>query len=98
MCCIMLSSTAIASFFFLMIRRPPRSTLFPYTTLFRSRVADEGDELALANFQVEVLDDHRGRAGLSRIDFSQLGNLEEKIGRAHVSTPVTVKSRMPSSA
>src|SRR3712207_9486334 len=27
-------------FFFLMIRRPPRSTLFPYTTLFRSE--DEG--------------------------------------------------------
>src|SRR3712207_9382752 len=26
------------SFFFLMIRRPPRSTLFPYTTLFRSGV------------------------------------------------------------
>src|SRR3712207_6928570 len=26
------------SFFFLMIRRPPRSTLFPYTTLFRSAV------------------------------------------------------------
>src|SRR5258708_10544446 len=29
-------------FFFLMIRRPPRSTLFPYTTLFRSRRADRG--------------------------------------------------------
>src|SRR5690349_23683553 len=28
----------IYSFFFLMIRRPPRSTLFPYTTLFRSPV------------------------------------------------------------
>src|SRR3712207_8195949 len=27
------------SVFFLMIRRPPRSTLFPYTTLFRSRAA-----------------------------------------------------------
>src|SRR5438105_7596758 len=27
------------SFFFLMIRRPPRSTLFPYTTLFRSLAA-----------------------------------------------------------
>src|SRR3712207_7489631 len=27
------------SFFFLMIRRPPRSTLFPYTTLFRSELA-----------------------------------------------------------
>src|SRR3712207_8103372 len=32
-------------FFFLMIRRPPRSTLFPYTTLFRSRpqAARQGD-------------------------------------------------------
>src|SRR3712207_7050256 len=29
-------------FFFLMIRRPPRSTLFPYTTLFRSHEADRG--------------------------------------------------------
>src|SRR6266550_5669349 len=28
-----------ARFFFLMIRRPPRSTLFPYTTLFRSSTA-----------------------------------------------------------
>src|SRR3989449_5974325 len=33
-----------ALFFFLMIRRPPRSTLFPYTTLFRSDLSD--DELA----------------------------------------------------
>src|SRR5438874_12974050 len=31
--------TFYLSFFFLMIRRPPRSTLFPYTTLFRSRPA-----------------------------------------------------------
>src|SRR2546430_7063369 len=30
-------------FFFLMIRRPPRSTLFPYTTLFRSIRPIEGD-------------------------------------------------------
>src|SRR3712207_6956613 len=29
-------STRVVIFFFLMIRRPPRSTLFPYTTLFRS--------------------------------------------------------------
>src|SRR5918995_1965460 len=41
-------------FFFLMIRRPPRSTLFPYTTLFRSRPpAVPGDQtsprLALAS-------------------------------------------------
>src|SRR5713101_9198742 len=32
-------SCSICLFFFLMIRRPPRSTLFPYTTLFRSRAA-----------------------------------------------------------
>src|SRR3712207_7327746 len=31
-------------FFFLMIRRPPRSTLFPYTTLFRSEGTPEPDE------------------------------------------------------
>src|SRR5437667_10586478 len=29
-------SSFLSFFFFLMIRRPPRSTLFPYTTLFRS--------------------------------------------------------------
>src|SRR5437016_6603473 len=28
-----------------MIRRPPRSTLFPYTTLFRSKLADHDDSL-----------------------------------------------------
>src|SRR2546429_4896898 len=31
--------TVVLVFFFLMIRRPPRSTLFPYTTLFRSQVS-----------------------------------------------------------
>src|SRR3712207_8971928 len=40
-------------FFFLMIRRPPRSTLFPYTTLFRSglaRIRDARGPDALAGF------------------------------------------------
>src|SRR5256885_5128626 len=32
----MVSFYVVPGFFFLMIRRPPRSTLFPYTTLFRS--------------------------------------------------------------
>src|SRR5258708_35651199 len=32
----LLRYSTLCSFFFLMIRRPPRSTLFPYTTLFRS--------------------------------------------------------------
>src|SRR5205809_4527356 len=31
------STPSLLFFFFLMIRRPPRSTLFPYTTLFRSQ-------------------------------------------------------------
>src|SRR2546430_13107155 len=33
-----------------MIRRPPRSTLFPYTTLFRSRVLFDGDVVAQAEY------------------------------------------------
>src|SRR6266853_687344 len=37
-------------FFFLMIRRPPRSTLFPYTTLFRSQA---GADRATPRFQVD---------------------------------------------
>src|SRR2546422_10255725 len=52
---------AVIFFFFLMIRRPPRSTLFPYTTLFRSpktfdtgkpdRVWDKETTAAVTAFQ-----------------------------------------------
>src|SRR3954463_15213134 len=38
----LLSFVLLSCFFFLMIRRPPRSTLFPYTTLFRSRPGNRG--------------------------------------------------------
>src|SRR5689334_21223135 len=38
----MLESIFCLSFFFFMIRRPPRSTLFPYTTLFRSLLGKIG--------------------------------------------------------
>src|SRR3712207_8470661 len=49
-----------------MIRRPPRSTLFPYTTLFRSRlvirssrlVSFEHRHLAAMAYEVEALDDN----------------------------------------
>src|SRR3712207_8006849 len=44
-------------FFFLMIRRPPRSTLFPYTTLFRSRAPRQ--ELLRDAHRVVVCHDHR---------------------------------------
>src|SRR2546427_4348795 len=45
-----LHSQRFVLFFFLMIRRPPRSTLFPYTTLFRS-----GLSMALGAFLAGVL-------------------------------------------
>src|SRR3970282_2911466 len=38
----------------LMIRRPPRSTLFPYTTLFRSTTASESLKLQLETLVVEA--------------------------------------------
>src|SRR5690349_23088953 len=41
-------------FFFLMIRRPPRSTLFPYTTLFRSRQGSQHPEVLRPEEPVEV--------------------------------------------
>src|SRR2546430_7869171 len=43
-----------------MIRRPPRSTLFPYTTLFRSRMAQE-DELPVGGISAGRLDDAPAR-------------------------------------
>src|SRR2546430_10514810 len=47
-------------FFFLMIRRPPRSTLFPYTTLFRSHVA------GVQYYAARQLLSHAGRPLLGR--------------------------------
>src|SRR3989442_15787268 len=46
------------SFFFLMIRRPPRSTLFPYTTLFRSPYGVQHD-------RDRGSDEQRGRDGIA---------------------------------
>src|SRR2546423_15503854 len=45
-------------FFFLMIRRPPRSTLFPYTTLFRS-VSLCSSEPALTQYSLDVFTSKR---------------------------------------
>src|SRR3989454_4144387 len=81
------TQTSIYEFFFLMIRRPPRSTLFPYTTLFRSDapVRDqplEGQPTHLAPYGIEarhhdgvrgVVDDdvHTG-GGFKRADIPTL--------------------------
>src|SRR5690348_18204955 len=53
-----------------MIRRPPRSTLFPYTTLFRSP-ADELEAVARESFLERTgLAVERGEAGVNRGEFS----------------------------
>src|SRR2546430_13459622 len=46
--------TRSSLFFFLMIRRPPRSTLFPYTTLFRSHERRHGPRAVAAGEHPEV--------------------------------------------
>src|SRR5256885_14587460 len=51
-------------FFFLMIRRPPRSTLFPYTTLFRSLAHGQHGQLATCGDQRVRLEGQRGHAVL----------------------------------
>src|SRR3712207_7558992 len=52
-------------FFFLMIRRPPRSTLFPYTTLFRSRLYGEQiDRLGSTHPDIVVLPEFANTASL----------------------------------
>src|SRR5256885_5293943 len=60
-----------------MIRRPPRSTLFPYTTLFRSGV-DGGDLLAFFTDLVEQqLQQGLGHARVARGDAQGRGRSEE---------------------
>src|SRR2546427_4503112 len=52
-------------FFFLMIRRPPRSTLFPYTTLFRS--VEIGREVGAGRAGVGHHDCARGQQAVERV-------------------------------
>src|SRR2546430_11846868 len=70
-------STCFFCFFFLMIRRPPRSTLFPYTTLFRSSSA-EILEQRLSDLKRDLVGPEgvgldRGRAGSRAVELIGLG-------------------------
>src|SRR5690349_23947291 len=47
---VLLPASSFHVFFFLMMRQPPRSTLFPYTTLFRSLVQELGLCVLTAGF------------------------------------------------
>src|SRR2546427_6942886 len=66
-----------------MIRRPPRSTLFPYTTLFRSDVHDEraaaGVEVALAPVVVDIaaLRSHDPREAARQLPVEDVTRSEE---------------------
>src|SRR2546423_9475508 len=85
-----------------MIRRPPRSTLFPYTTLFRS--------IAVVR-RPTLISEPRVAALLVLLTLTTLLSVpaatlllraavprRREIGRAHVLTPVTSLSPMPASA
>src|SRR2546425_3659186 len=83
-----------------MIRRPPRSTLFPYTTLFRSPGTSRRSHSASARLRR-----NRWRttwcAGISLVDDDQLRPVTAANGEiviAHVCNPVTTLYRMPASA
>src|SRR5215213_10759246 len=67
-------------FFFLMIRRPPRSTLFPYTTLFRSRSC--AARLGVADRRAGEREDRPGRrAARSEEHTSELQSLTNLVCR-----------------
>src|SRR3712207_7785962 len=70
-------------FFFLMIRRPPRSTLFPYTTLFRSEVVDRnaiiiGDGGDFVSYAGRVVDSYEPGCWLDPGPFGCLGSRSEE--------------------
>src|SRR5256885_12082947 len=62
-----------------MIRRPPRSTLFPYTTLFRSRRLADGHD------PMWVIEEHGEPVGVIRLDTSASGLTQVSIALAEVS-------------
>src|SRR5258708_22552507 len=75
-------------FFFLMIRRPPRSTLFPYTTLFRSlrefagsdgeRIRGGGGEFVLVHKLVGEAGDADGVIGSLATNDQQVGVVRDR--------------------
>src|SRR3712207_8711899 len=81
-----------------MIRRPPRSTLFPYTTLFRSEIAEQAPATRLL---VVPIGGGSLAAGAALALKSRLPEARvvgrQQIGRGHVRTPVTPTLRIPSS-
>src|SRR6201999_4624038 len=97
------TSRLLSFFFFLMIRRPPRSTLFPYTTLFRS------GPLRREHAEGPAVDRDAGRDGpdrkSTRLNSSHLGISyavfclkKKKIKRRSVSTTRIMEPRFTTRA
>src|SRR2546425_6794034 len=72
-------------FFFLMIRRPPRSTLFPYTTLFRSHGDREPRRPHPAQTPAHRQDRRDGRRAEPRRHREQLRGREHRRSEEHTS-------------
>src|SRR5258708_11991299 len=70
-------------FFFLMIRRPPRSTLFPYTTLFRSGAERDkargriGQQLRIGHSECGPHDDDGRGEDQHRVMIDEVGGVDE---------------------
>src|SRR3712207_8635347 len=88
----------VTFFFFLMIRRPPRSTLFPYTTLFRSRTESRFFTARLRSVEGDDVPERIGHARRSEEHTSELQSrqylvcrlLLEKNNEAFVSSSITL--------
>src|SRR2546430_9757283 len=74
-----------------MIRRPPRSTLFPYTTLFRSRAVPDGR--LVIRIDPERRDGARAGVVASRVDAVELGAQLDAV--VPISLPVEVAAGLP---
>src|SRR5258708_35008963 len=72
-------------FFFLMIRRPPRSTLFPYTTLFRSHVGIANVETRRRRRNSDAIVSDSPRIGLHRLDIGYPEQRDRKSTRLNSS-------------
>src|SRR5258707_15134225 len=72
-----------------MIRRPPRSTLFPYTTLFRSRILDFAAEAGLVVILHNDLDTPFPKEGAPP---AYLGQMQALVGRHAKTTMIWAKT------
>src|SRR5256885_13256815 len=87
-----------------MIRRPPRSTLFPYTTLFRSQLAGAGTAILFSSHVTETVERlcdrvvllHAGRVAreLARADWGAGDDLRSEEHTSELQSPCNLVCRL----